>query len=373
MPETRGPGWHPDARVHPDAQVDFTAELGPRVDIGQGCIVGPKAVIRADTYLGDNVSVGSGAEIGPDVRLDDGARVGPRAELEAGVKMGPRSHAAPDSYAAQGAEIGLGCVLGPHSRLGAGAQLRPARSGQSTVVAGRSFVGPGSVLNGSSVFDGVHLGTGVVAVDTIMKSGSDIGDRCALKDASIEEKCALDRGSSMDSGSALKNPDGHHPTNVGSGSTIAAGATLTNVLAGNGADIGAAAVVDDSTLGGVNIVEPKAHVSGAETPDGWRFTAAEHPPAPPDPSLGDPSGCSAPRSLDPAQPGVGGGGYTKGEASPVRGSHCSRVRAPWSGSSGPGSLTPSPAIPSQPARRCAAFRALIKIPIAASRHGGWLA
>jgi len=91
--------------VHPTAVVAKGARLG------DGCYVGPLAVLHVDAHVGRGVIVNSAAVVEHDVCLGDWAHVSPRAALGGGARVG------------EGAHLGLGALVLPGLTVGAWATL----------------------------------------------------------------------------------------------------------------------------------------------------------------------------------------------------------------------------------------------------------
>ena len=273
MAETRGPRWHPTARVHRTADVDLTAALGPGVNIAAGCTVGPDAVLGDNVSLARNASVGAGAKLGGEVALGKGARVGAGAQLEFGVKLGPQAYACENSFAGHAAEIGKGCVLGANSRLAQAARLVPGPSGVPASVGRNSRIGMESVLAGSPAGDKVEIGHGVKMEASVVRSGGRVGELSSLDSALVEEKCSLGRASQMLHGTALKVGADGRSTTIGARCRLAPGAVFSAVDAGDSVRAAGRASVSNSNLGRSTYVDWNAKRSGENTPPNGRLTA----------------------------------------------------------------------------------------------------
>jgi UDP-3-O-[3-hydroxymyristoyl] glucosamine N-acyltransferase len=100
----------PRGQGEPDARIDDSAV------IGEGCAVGPFAVIGSDARVGARSVVGAGAIIGPGVSIGEEALIGPGAVCYDGAQLGNRV------MLKAGAVVGgpgFGFVRGPagHRRL----------------------------------------------------------------------------------------------------------------------------------------------------------------------------------------------------------------------------------------------------------------
>ncbi|MFC4251343.1 UDP-3-O-(3-hydroxymyristoyl)glucosamine N-acyltransferase [Sinimarinibacterium flocculans] len=135
------PGRHDSAQIAADAR------------IGEGCWIGPQAVIESGVALGSRVFVGPGVVVGRDARIGDDSR------LSANVFIGPRV------------------------RLGARCQVQPG-----AVVGGRGFGNARGPDGWEEVpqLGGVHIGDDVeIGANTCI-------DRGTIEDTVIEDGVRLD-------------------------------------------------------------------------------------------------------------------------------------------------------------------------------------
>jgi len=89
-----------DRRPRPDAGVHATAWVADGAQLGEGCRIGPNAVIEAGAQLGENVEIGAGTVVGANsvigadctlhanVTLYHGVTIGQRCTLHSGVVIG---------------------------------------------------------------------------------------------------------------------------------------------------------------------------------------------------------------------------------------------------------------------------------------------
>ncbi len=82
------PGIHPSAVVAPDAKISATATIGPLCVIESGAIVGERAHVQAQVFLGRNVRVGDDSWIMPGVIVATECVLGARVRLQPGVVIG---------------------------------------------------------------------------------------------------------------------------------------------------------------------------------------------------------------------------------------------------------------------------------------------
>src|SRR6185295_17980257 len=74
--ERPAPGVHPTAVVAKDAAVDRSASVGPRAVVHAGCYVGAGARLGPDAFLYPNVTVRERCEIGARVIIHSGTVIG---------------------------------------------------------------------------------------------------------------------------------------------------------------------------------------------------------------------------------------------------------------------------------------------------------
>jgi alpha-1,3-rhamnosyltransferase len=117
----RGP-----ARISRGARL--VSEAGGRIEIGQGCVIGPGAVLTAgpgDLVLGPGCRIGAGARL----VAGDGMTLGPDCVVEADARLGGTKGATRIGRAAlvgQGAVVTAGTTLGDMTAVGPGAVISGA-------------------------------------------------------------------------------------------------------------------------------------------------------------------------------------------------------------------------------------------------------
>ena len=171
-------------------QAGVTVQDPGSVYIDAGVTIGMDTVIRPNTSLMGDTTIGEDCEIGPnaviqDSNIGDGCRVTAsmleEATLESGVDVGPFSHLRPGAYLATGVHIG-NYVEVKESRLGPG------------VLAGHfSYLGDASIGAGTNIgagtitcnFDGeskhrTSVGSGAfIGCDTMLVAPVSVGDGAA--------------------------------------------------------------------------------------------------------------------------------------------------------------------------------------------------
>ncbi|WP_093281307.1 UDP-3-O-(3-hydroxymyristoyl)glucosamine N-acyltransferase [Solimonas aquatica] len=134
------PGISANAAVAQDAQ------------LGEGCYVGPAAVIEAGATLGAGVYVGPGCVIGRDARIGAGTRLVAQAHVGARVQLGERCLVQPGAVI--GAR-GFGNALGPKG-WEAVPQLGSVRIGNDVEIGAGTCIDRGTIED-TVIEDGVRL------------------------------------------------------------------------------------------------------------------------------------------------------------------------------------------------------------------------
>ncbi len=152
------------AEIGRDTVIGPNSVIGPGVAIGRGCVIGAGVTIEC-SYLGDNVTIHSGARVGAQGFgwLDHGKsniyipQLG-RAIVQTGAEVGPNSvvdrGALGDTVIGEGTKLGALVEIGHNSRIGRNCLLAP-----TTGLSGGTIVGDG-VLMGAGVGTAGHLTIG---------------------------------------------------------------------------------------------------------------------------------------------------------------------------------------------------------------------
>jgi len=82
------PGIHPTAVVAASAAIDPTAHVGPCCVIGDNVQVGPGCVLEGLDFLGEDCQLGSSVRLFPNVTLYNKTEVGDRVRIHAGCVVG---------------------------------------------------------------------------------------------------------------------------------------------------------------------------------------------------------------------------------------------------------------------------------------------
>jgi len=178
-----GEAYLPAAGVHPSATVAGDAQLGFRVAIGPGCVIGAKARIGQGSVLCANVTVGAGAVIGQDCLLAEGAVVRAGCVLGDRVRIGPNSVIGSEGfgyYFAEGAHRRIphigNVVIEDDVEIGACSCVDRAKFGSTRIGAGTKIdnlvqiahnvqIGRNCILAGQAGLAGsVKLGNGVTVM-----------------------------------------------------------------------------------------------------------------------------------------------------------------------------------------------------------------
>lgn len=85
---TFAPGLHPTAVVAPTACIDPTAHVGPYCVIGDAVRIGPRSVLEASVHVGAAAQIGEDARLYPRVTLYPRSQLGHRVTIHAGTVVG---------------------------------------------------------------------------------------------------------------------------------------------------------------------------------------------------------------------------------------------------------------------------------------------
>jgi sugar O-acyltransferase (sialic acid O-acetyltransferase NeuD family) len=92
--------------------VDPTALIAERVVLGDGCFVGPGAVLNVDVRVGRHAIVNTAAIAEHDCLLGDAVHLAPRACLAGQVRVGERTWVGAGSVVRDDITIGSDCLVG---------------------------------------------------------------------------------------------------------------------------------------------------------------------------------------------------------------------------------------------------------------------
>ena len=82
------PGIHATAVVADSARIDATAHIGPGCVVGERAQIGPRCVLEALDFVGDDSRLGEDVRLFPNVTLYATTEVGNRVRLHAGTVVG---------------------------------------------------------------------------------------------------------------------------------------------------------------------------------------------------------------------------------------------------------------------------------------------
>lgn len=122
-------GIEAETLIHPSAQ------LGPRVIVGQGCMIGAGAVLTSDITVGAHSIINIGTTVSHDCRLADYVTLAPGCNLAGGVTV------------REGADLGIGATVLPGREIGMWSTVGAASCITKPVPANSTVVGvPGRTI-----------------------------------------------------------------------------------------------------------------------------------------------------------------------------------------------------------------------------------
>jgi UDP-3-O-[3-hydroxymyristoyl] glucosamine N-acyltransferase len=169
-------GIHPTAVVAADARIDPQASIGPLCVVQAGVEIGPGSVLEAQVFVGTNSRIGNECRIFPQVTLREGTWLGDRVTVHSGAVVGADGF----GFARDGAryvkipQVGR-VVLEDDVEIGANAAIDRATLGETRI-------GRGTKLdNLVQIAHNVQVGQDTVIVAQVGISGSSrIGSRVML-------------------------------------------------------------------------------------------------------------------------------------------------------------------------------------------------
>jgi len=175
-PQFGVPGVHPTAVVSADARVDGTASVGPLCVLAPGAEVGAGTTLDAQVFLGVNVRVGRDCRLFPQVTVREGTELGDRVVVHSGAVIGADGF----GYARDGAryvkipQIGR-VVLEDDVEIGANVAIDRATLGTTRIGRGTK------IDNLVQIGHNVQVGEDTVIVAQVGISGSSrIGSRVTI-------------------------------------------------------------------------------------------------------------------------------------------------------------------------------------------------
>ena len=169
-------GIHPSATVAADARVDAGASIGPLCVISSGAEIDAGTALDAQVFVGANVRIGRDCRIFPHVTLREGAQLGARVTVHAGAVIGADGF----GYAREGAryvkipQVGR-VVLEDDVEIGANVTIDRATLGATRIGRGTK------IDNLVQIAHNVQVGEDTVIVAQVGIAGSSqIGSRVTL-------------------------------------------------------------------------------------------------------------------------------------------------------------------------------------------------
>lgn len=193
-------GIHPSAVVASTARVAPSATVGPLCVIEDGAVVGERAHLQAQVFVGHGASVGEGTWLMPGVVVTAECVVGRRVRLHAGVVVGSDGFGYEFVAGRHEKVPQIGVVeIGDDVEIGANTTLDRARFG-------RSSIGEGTKIdNLVQVAHNVRIGKHCILCAQVGISGSTtIGDYTVLGgQAGVAGHLSLGKGAKVGGGAAV--------------------------------------------------------------------------------------------------------------------------------------------------------------------------
>ncbi|MDP3190356.1 hypothetical protein [Rhodoferax sp.] len=241
------PKIHSTAIVHSDAVIEADVIIGPyviigRASIGQGSIIHPHVVISDGVTFGSQVEVFPGAFIGKEpkgagaiarqpefkhsILIGDQCSIGPNAVIYFDVEIGRNTLIGDGASIREQGRIGEFCIVSRYVTLNYNAHI-----GNRTKIMDGTHITGNSVI-GSDVFISILVGT---TNDNVVRDG--YGSHIA--GPVIKDHVVVGVGASLLPG-----------VMIGEGATVGAGAVVTKDVPPGSTVIGAPAKVTKSGIGG---------------------------------------------------------------------------------------------------------------------------
>lgn len=177
IPEkTFEPGIHPSAEVASSARIDPGAYVGPGCVIGEQTVIGRGCVLEALVFVGDECQLGEDVRVYPNVTLYHKTEVGNRVRIHAGTVVGSDGfgYVQEDGVLIKVPQVG-NVVLRDDVELGAGVTVDRGALGSTVVGEGTK------VDNLVQIAHNVTIGTNCMIVAQAGIAGSTkIGDEVSL-------------------------------------------------------------------------------------------------------------------------------------------------------------------------------------------------
>lgn len=127
-------GTHPSAVVAVDARIAPTATIGPLCVVESGAVVGARAHLQAQVFVGRSAVVGDDCWLAPGVTIATGCEIGKRVRLHSGVVIGSDGfgYEFVDGRHEKVPQVG-GVVVGDDVEIGANSTVDRARFSQTVI------------------------------------------------------------------------------------------------------------------------------------------------------------------------------------------------------------------------------------------------
>jgi UDP-3-O-[3-hydroxymyristoyl] glucosamine N-acyltransferase len=171
----------PDPAIHETAVIDSEARLAENVTIGANCVIGTATLgagarICPGVYIGDDVVVGAGTQIGPNCVLMEGTRLGDDVILQPGAVIGADGFGyAPDGQRNKKVPQVGDVDIGHHVEIGANTCVDRGALSDTRIGAGTK------IDNLVQVAHGVQIGENAVIIAQVALGGdAQVGDRSLI-------------------------------------------------------------------------------------------------------------------------------------------------------------------------------------------------
>jgi UDP-3-O-[3-hydroxymyristoyl] glucosamine N-acyltransferase len=206
------PGVHASAQVHAAARVAPSACVEAGAVVGDGAVVGERAWIGAGCYVGEGATIGADSRLHPTAVVYGGCQLGARVIVHAGAVIGADGFgmanengrwvkvpqigrvligddvevganttidrgALDDTVIEEGVKLDNQIQIGHNCRIGAHTAMAGCVGVAGSAVIGRhcTFGGAAMILGHLSICDGVHVSAGTLISRSIQKPGTYTG------------------------------------------------------------------------------------------------------------------------------------------------------------------------------------------------------
>lgn len=170
------PGVHPTAVVAASAQVDPTVHIGPGCVVGERVQFGPRVVLQALAYVGDDACLGEDTRVYPRVTIYPQTSIGRRVRIHAGAVIGSDGFGYVWDQGQQVKVSQVGNVV-LHDDVEIGANTTIDRGALGSTVIGRDTKIDNLVQIGHNVVIGEHC---IIVSQTGIAGSTKLGDHVTL-------------------------------------------------------------------------------------------------------------------------------------------------------------------------------------------------